>query len=248
MAKQKDISPHCTESFLFKGQLYHYPNKEWFISQENDCIGVNLNSIMGQAKLKLEKYDYTKIQDIKEVSDNCVDMKNVRVAGVVKFIDSKVSKSGKPFYWIGIVDDRSFIKAYCNEDTFGKFNMHILKGKCSLFNISVRNGFISFDKCVLMDIVPFKEGYILQIDLPYGKWTTAIKEYIEDELDVTIRRGNVQVYLRTYDYDLFIDPTYDLIDNIFGKFGIKCNVIKRDEIFNDDKIIKYIEKYELHNN
>lgn len=51
-------------------------------------------------------------------------------------------------------------------------------------------------------------------------------KYIEDELDVTIRRGNVQVYLRTYGYDLFIDPTYDLIDNIFNKFGVKCKVEK----------------------
>ena len=153
-------------------------------------------------------------------------------------------KSGNFFYWIGIVDDKSFIKAYCNEQTFKQFNMHILKSKCSLFNISVRNGFISFDKCVLMDIVPFKAGYILQIDLPYGMFTTAIKEYIEDELDVTIRRGNVQVFLRTYGYDLFIDPTYDLIDNIFGKFGVKCNVRKIDEVFNDDEIMKYLEEIE----
>jgi hypothetical protein len=197
---------------------------------------------MGQAKLKLEKYNYIEVQEIKEASEQSVDMKNVRVAGVVKFIEYKVSKAGKPFYWIGIVDDRSFIKAYCNEDTFKKFNMHILKGKCSLFNISVRNGFISFDKCVLMDIAPFKAGYILQIDLPYGMFTTAIKEYIEDELDVTIRRGNVQVFLRTYGYDLFIDPTYDLIDNIFNKFGVKCRVRKIDEIFNDDEIIKYLDE------
>ena len=178
MAKQKDISPHCTESFLFKGQLYHYPNKEWFISQENEAIGVNLNSIMGQAKLKLEKYNYIEVQEIKVASDNCVDMKDIRVAGIVKFLEYKVSKAGNSFYWIGIVDDISFIKVYCNEAVFEQFNMHILKGKCSLFNINVRNGFISFDKCVLMDIVPFKEGYILQIDLPYGKWTTSIKEYI----------------------------------------------------------------------
>ena len=93
-----------------------------------------------------------------------------------------------------------------------------------------------------MDIVPFKAGYVLQIDLPYGMFTTAIKEYIEDELDVTIRRGNVQVYLRTYGYDLFIDPTYDLIDGIFNKFGVKCNVRKVDEVFNDDEIMKYLEE------
>ena len=242
MAKQKDISPHCTESFLFKHELYHYPNKEWFISQENEVLGVNLKSIMGQAKLKLEKYDYTQIFDIKEASEQSTDMKDIKVAGIVKFCEFKTSKSGKFFYWIGIVDDRSFIKAYCNEDTFKKFNMHILKGKCSLFNISVRNEFISFDKCVLMDIVLFKAGYILQIDLPYGMFTTAIKEYIEDELDVTIRRGNVQVYLRTYGYDLFIDPTYELIDNIFNRFGVKCNIRKIDEVFNDDEIMKYLEE------
>lgn len=242
MAKKKDVSAHCTESFLFKHELYYYPNKEWFISQENEVLGVNLQSIMGQSKLKLEKYNYTQIFNIKESSEQSVDMKNIPVAGVVKFIEGKVSKAGNNFFWIGIVDDKSFIKAYCNEDTFRKFNMHILKSKCSLFNISVRNGFISFDKCVLMDIVPFKAGHILQIDLPYGMFTMAIKEYIEDELDVTIRRGNVQVYLRTYGYDLFIDPTYDLIDNIFNKFGVKCNIRKIDEVFNDDEIMKYLEE------
>lgn len=241
MAKRKDISPHCTESFLFKDQLYHYPNKQWFVEQENDRMGYNLKSIMGEAKLKLEKYDYTKIQEIKEASEQLVDMKNVRVAGVVKFCEFKTAKSGSFFYWIGIVDDRSFIKAYCNEEVFKQYNTHILKGKCSLFNISVRNGFISFDKCVLADLIQFKPGYILQIDLPYGLWTTAIKEYIEDELDVTIRRGNVQVFLRTYGYDLFIDPTYELIDNIFNKFGVKCNVRKIDEVFND-KIIEWYEE------
>ena len=242
MAKQKDISPHCTESFLFKDQLYHYPNKQWFVEQENDRMGYNLKSIMDEAKLKLEKYNYTKIQEIREASEQLVDMKNVRVAGVVKFCEFKTAKSGKFFYWIGIVDDKSFIKAYCNEQTFKQFNMHILKGKCSLFNISIKNGFISFDKCILMDLVQFKPGYMLQIDLPYGLWTTAIKEYIEDELDVTIRRGNVQVYLRTYGYDLFIDPTYDLIDGIFNKFGVKCNVKKINEVFNDDEIMKYLEE------
>lgn len=242
MAKKKEISSHCTESFLFKHELYHYPSKEWFISQENEVLGVNLKSIMGQSKLKLEKYNYAQIQDIKEASEQSTDIKNIPVAGVVKFVENKVSKAGNPFFWIGIVDDRSFIKAYCSEDTFKKFNMHILKGKCSLFNISVRNGFISFDKCVLMDIVPFKAGYILQIDLPYGMFTTAIKEYIEDELDVTIRRGNVQVFLRTYGYDLFIDPTYELIDNIFNKFGVKCTVRKIDEVFNDNEIMKYLEE------
>ena len=242
MAKKKDVSARCTESFLYKHELYHYPNKEWFTEQENEVIGVNLKSIMGQSKLKLEKYNFTQIQEIKDASDSSTDMKDIKVAGVVKFLEFKQAKSGKYFYWIGIVDDRSFIKAYCNEQTFNQFNAHILKGKCSLFNISVRNGFISFDKCVLMDIVPFKAGYILQIDLPYGMFTTAIKEYIEDELDVTIRRGNVQVYLRTYGYDLFIDPTYDLIDNIFNKFGVKCNVRKIDEVFNDDEIMKYLEE------
>jgi hypothetical protein len=197
---------------------------------------------MGEAKLKLEKYDYTKIQEIKEASDQLIDIKNIKVAGVVKFCEFKHAKSGKFFYWIGIVDDRSFIKAYCNEETFKQFNTHILKGKCSLFNISVKNGFISFDKCVLVNLIAFKPGYILQINLPYGMWTTAIKEYIEDELDVTIRRGNVQVYLRTYGYDLFIDPTYDLIDNIFSKFGVKCSLKKIDEIFNDNEIMKYIDE------
>lgn len=242
MAKKKDVSPHCTESFLFKDQLYHYPNKEWFIEKENEVLGVNLKSIMGQAKLKLEKYDYTQVREIKEASEQSNELKSVRVAGVVKSLEYRPSQKDIYFYWIEIVDDTSTIKAYCNRKTFETFNTHILKGKCSLFNISVRNGFISFDKCVLMDIVPFKAGYILQIDLPYGMFTTAIKEYIEDELDVTIRRGNVQVYLRTYGYDLFIDPTYDLIDNIFNKFGVECNVRKINEVFNDDEIMKYLEE------
>lgn len=242
MAKQRSVSAHCTKSLLNKHELYYYPNKEWFISKENEVLGVNLKSILGECKLKLEEYDYTKIQEIKESSENSVDMKNIKVAGVVKFLEYRQAKNGGYFYWIGIADDRSFIKVYCSEKTFKQFNTHILKGKCSLFNINIRNGFISFDKCVLMDIVPFKIGYIFQIDLPYGVWTAAIKEYIEDELDVTIRRGNVQIFLRTYGYDLFIDPTYDLMDNIENKFGIKCNIRKRDEVFNDDEIMKYLEE------
>lgn len=242
MAKQKDISPHCTESFMFKGELYHYPNKEWFIEQENDRIGVNLNSIMCEAKLKIEKYNYASVLDAKEAVDNSMNVKNLMVAGIVKYLEYRPSQKDVYFYWVEIIDDASTIKAYCNRSTFETFNTHILKGKCSLFNISIRNGFISFDKCVLMDVVPFKKGYIFQIDLPYGMFTTAIKEYIEDELDVTIRRGNVQVFLRTYGYDLFIDPTYELIDNIFGKFGVKCNVRKIDEVFNNDETIKYLEE------
>ena len=94
--KEKKISPHCT-SLLFKDQLYHYPNKEWFIEKENEVLGVNLKSIMGQAKLKLEKYNYTQVQEIKKASERLNDMKNVRVAGVVKFCEFKTAKNGKFF-------------------------------------------------------------------------------------------------------------------------------------------------------
>ena len=46
MAKKKGVSEHCTETFLFKDQLYHYPNKEWFIEKENEVLGINLKSII----------------------------------------------------------------------------------------------------------------------------------------------------------------------------------------------------------
>ena len=242
MAKKKDVSAHCTESFLYKDKLYYYPNKEWFISKENEVIGVNLKSIMGESKLKLEKYNYPKIQDIKEYSDKLIDIKDLRVAGVVRSIEPRISKAGNKFYWIEIADDIIAIKLYCNEITFSRFNTHILKNKCSLFNIGIRNGFAAFDKCILMTSVKFKDGYIFQIDLPYDIHTDAIKEYIEDELDVTIRRGNTQVFLRTYGYDLFIDPTYDLIDSIFNKFGVKCSIKEVNEMFDDSKHLKIMEE------
>ena len=92
MAKKKEISPHCTESFLFKDQLYHYPNKEWFIEKENEVLGVNLKSIMGQAKLKLEKYDYTQVREIKEASEQSNELKGIRVAGVVKSLEYRPSQ------------------------------------------------------------------------------------------------------------------------------------------------------------
>ena len=57
MAKQKDISPHCTESFLFKGELYRYPNKSWFLEKEREVLGFNLNSVFSESQLKIEKYN-----------------------------------------------------------------------------------------------------------------------------------------------------------------------------------------------
>ena len=60
---------------------------------------------MGQAKLKLEKYDYTQVREIKEASEQSIDMKNVRVAGIVKSLEYRPSQKDVYFYWIEIIDD-----------------------------------------------------------------------------------------------------------------------------------------------
>ncbi len=245
MAKKKDISPYCTESFMFNNELYLYPNKQWFTEREHEVVGVNLKTIMGDSRLKLSKYNYSTIQDVKEAFDNLVDVKDMKITGIVKVLEFKQAKSGNYFYWIGIVDDHSFIKIYCNEKTFSQFNTHIIKGRCSLFNVKVSNGFISMDKCILLDNIPFKPGYVFVIHLPYGIHTEAVREYIEDELDVTIRRGNTQVFLRTYGYELFIDPTEELMNIIENKFGIKCSLELHDEYLfkSENKLIKQLEEY-----
>jgi len=221
------------------------PTKEELLEYERELLGINLTSIMGDSKLKIKCNGFYGITDLKVAAESLVDTKNMRVAGKVKFIEPKVSNSGNNFFWIGLVDDVSFFKIYCNENIFKEFSMHIIKGKTSLFNVNIRNGFVSFDKCISMTDIPFKPGYIFVIHFPFDKWSTTILEYIEDNIGVTIRNGNIKVYQNTRESDLSIDPTYDLIDKIYELFKVKCTIeVYEDYIWGEsNKLIKEMESY-----
>lgn len=222
------------------------PTKEEFLEYELEMLGINLTSIMGDSKLKIQKNGYNDITDMKNALDSSLDAKNMLVAGKVKFIEHKQSNAGNWFCWIGLVDDRSFYKVYCNAKIFNEYAMNIIKGKTSLFNINIKNDFVSFDKCILMENIPFKKGHIFVIHLPFKIYSTSIIEYIEDNISVTIRKGSVQVFQNTRETPLFIDPTYDLIDKINELFKIKCTV----EVYEDfiwgksNKLIKEMEENE----
>lgn len=220
------------------------PTKEELLEYERELLGINLTSIMGDSKLKIQYNGYKDITDLKNAVESLTDTKNILIAGKVKFVEHKISNAGNPFCWIGLIDDRSFYKVYCNADTFKKFSSEIIVGKSTLFNISIKNDFVSFDKCILIENIPFKSGHIFVINLPFNIWTTTIAEYIEDNIDVTIRRGNVQVFQNTRETDLFIDPTINLIGKIYELFNIKCTIEVYEDFMwgNSNKLIKELEE------
>lgn len=244
--KTRQTSVYNTESFIYKNNIYTYPNKQWFLEQENEVIGINLKSIMGDSQLKIKAYEYSGIQTIKSAIDDAIDLKNVHIAAVVKFIEIKTSQYGNSFYWISLVDDKTFIKAYCGAKTFKAYSQHIINGRCSLFNISNSAGFVSFDKCISMQDIPFQLGHIFVVHIPFNKRTDVIKNYIEDNIGVTIAKGNVEVYEKTRATGLFIEPTISLINIIREKFGITCTLeLYEDYIWgNSNAMIKVMNEYD----
>jgi hypothetical protein len=225
------------------------PSKEELLRREREVLGINLTSIMGENKLKIETYGYKDLRSIKECLNEAQNASGMLVAAMIDRIEFKQANSGNYFYWIHLIDDWTSIKIYCSEKSFKEMNGNMIVGRCVLFNINIRNDFATFDKCMIMENIPFKKGYIFVAHLEYGKWTNAIKEFFEDEIDVTIRRGNCRVYLRTYPYDLFVDPSYELIARVQNKFGIKCSVELEDD-FLWGRVNKLIEENDIyeHNN
>jgi len=231
--------------FEFKGNLYKRHSKSWFLAKEREALGFNIISIIGENMLKIEKHDYKSLRELNEVVLEQKEYKDMLIVAIITNIEYKISNAGRPFYWIHLSDDWLSTKIYCNQDLFSKWNQELIVNKCVLFNISVKNDFIKFDKCITLDKVPFKSGYIFVINLEYGKYTDSIKEYIEDELDVTIRKGICPVYLRTRQCDgLFIDPTYELIETIYNKFNVKCSIeLENDFLWKDaNKLIDWYEQ------
>jgi len=200
------------------------PTKQQLLSLEREVLGFNLTSVLGEYKLKADNWNLSNIAYLNEQILDRNDLKGCMIAAVIDKIEYKTSQAGNMFLWIYLVDDYSSIKVYCNEKTFKEFANQLIVGKCCLFNLSVRNEFCTFDKCKLLEHVDFKKGTIFVIHLDPKVWSNDIIEWIEDNLGVFIQKGNVQVFQRTFHQDLFISPTYELIDIIKGKFGVKCTI------------------------
>ena len=79
--------------------------------------------------------------------------------------------------------------------------------------------------------------------MPFDKHSTSITEYIEDEIGVSIKEGNVKVLYKTSDTGLSISPTHNLISNIKKLFKIDCCVEKEDEYLwkNSLEYLKFME-------
>jgi hypothetical protein len=229
---------------MAKKRVILNPTKQELLELEREVLGFNLTSIIGENKLKVEKYGYQSLRAINEVILSEKSIKGLKVAAVITQIEFKQSNAGKYFYWIHLRDDWTSYKVYCSEQTLKDNQSDLIKGRCVLFNINIKNDFASFDKCKIIENIPFKDGYIFVINLPYGKWTTAVQEYIEDEIDVTIRRGSCQVYLRTYGHDLSIDPSYDLMEKLEKRFGVNCSLeLKENFLWGEsNKLVKYMEE------
>ena len=220
-------------------------SKSDLLNEERDRLGFNLTSILGDSKLKIDVNKYKGIRDINECLLAQEEAKNMLVAAVVTKLEYRARDNGSFFYWVHLSDDWVSTKIYCSDKTFNMVRGELLLGKCVLLNVSIRNDFVTFDKCISMDKVPFKRGSIFVIHLPYGQWTEEIQRLIMSEIDRSIRRGGCQLFLRTRPYDIFIDPTYDLIEAINNAFGVKCSVENEDEFLwpNSNKLIKEMEAY-----
>jgi len=217
--------------------------RQELLEKERELLGFNLTSIIGENKLKIETYGYKGIRTINDILLAQEEAKNLKIAAIVTNIEFRTSKAGNYFYWIHITDDFTTTKMYCNDNTFKELQYDLIKGRCVLFNVNIRNDFVTFDKCKLIENIPFKQGYILSIHLPYGQWSDMFTRFIADELDRTIRRGTVEVYLRKYPLGLYIDPSYELMQRIEKIFGVKCSLeVYEDYIWGDsNKLIKELE-------
>lgn len=219
--------------------------KQDLLEKERELLGFNLTSIIGDDKLKVEHNGFKSIRVLNDAISSGNDLKNVLVAAVITKLEYKQSKAGNFFYWIDIADDWVSMRLYCNMKTFQEYSHELIKGSCVLFRMSVKNDFVTFDRCMQVSKVPLKNNLIFVIDLPYGQWTNEIQSFISNQIDSTIRRGNCEVYLRTYPCGIFIDPTYDLIAWIKEVFNVYCSIKDKDEYLwsRSNKLIKEMEEY-----
>lgn len=213
------------------------------LEKEREVLGFNMTSIIGENKLKIETFGYKGIGTINEILLAQEDAKNLKIAAVVTNIEFKTSKAGNYFYWIHIADDLLTTKMYCNENTFKELQYDLIRSRCVLFNVNIRNDFVTFDKCKLIENIPFKNGYILSIHLPYGQWSEMFARFLSDELDKTIRRGTVEVFLRKYPLNIHVDPSHELMRRIEKVFGVKCSLeVYENYIWGEsNKLIKWYE-------
>lgn len=220
-------------------------SKADLLNEERDRLGFNLTSILGDSKLKIDVNKYKGIRDVNEKLLSQEEVKNMLIAAVVTKLEYRARDNGSFFYWVHLSDDWTSIKMYCSDKTFSMVRDELLVGRCVLLNVNIRNDFVTFDKCILMDKVPFRRGAIFVIHLPYGQWTTKIQELIINEVDRSIRRGSCQLFLRTKPYDVFIEPTYDLIDAINNAFGVRCSVENEEEFVwgKSNKLLKEMESH-----
>jgi len=229
-----------------KKEKLRIQSKQHLLSLEREVLGFNLTSIMSHNRLKIEKNGFQNLAYINDLSLDRKDCKDVMVAAVIDNIEHKVSKNGNHFCWIYLIDDYASLKIYCSEKTLREYSNDLIINKCCLFNISIRNDFVTFDKCRNMDLIPFKKGYIFIIHLDPTKWTDDILNYIEDNLGISIQKGTVQVFQRSFPQQLFINPTYELIDYISAVYGVKCSLEKYEDYIwgESNKLIKELERYE----
>ena len=97
------------------------PTKNELLELEREVLGVNLTSIMDDYILKIKSYNYDSISYIKEVESSGINIKNCLIPGIVHVIEQKISKSGNTFFWIGIKDNRNFIKLKQNSVDYNSF-------------------------------------------------------------------------------------------------------------------------------
>lgn len=219
--------------------------KQDFLEKERELLGFNLTSIIGDDKLKVDVNGYKSLRVINQAILDGINIKDVLVASVVTKLEYKQSKAGNFFYWLDLSDDMISLRLYCSMKTFQEFSNELIKGSCVLFRMSVRNDFVTFDKCIQVSKLPLKTGSIFVIELPYGQWTNQIQEFISAQIDKTIRRGNCEVYLRTYPCGIFIDPTYDLVKWIKEVFNVDCGIKNSEDYLwgRSSRLIKEMESY-----
>ena len=231
---------------MAKKEKLKIQSKQHLLSLEREVLGFNLTSIMGDNKLKI---DTSGFNHLAYVNDLILDGKNINnciTACIIEKIEHKTSARGNHFCWIYLIDDYSSLKIYCSEKTLREYTSELIIANCCLFNINIKNDFVTFDKCKRLDLIPFKKDYIFVIHLDFDKWTDDIINYIEDNIGVAIQKGTVQVFQRSFAQQLFIAPTYELIDYISAVYGVKCSLEKYEDYIwgESNKLIKELEEYE----
>lgn len=217
--------------------------KRELLELEREVIGFNITSIIGDQKLKIDHYGYNNITRLKELQEFDCNEKNILIAGVVKQNQYYRSNAGNEMYFIHLADDMAATKMYCNLQSFAKYAHILIEGEPVLFNVSSKNGFITFDKCMKIADIPFKKDTIFVIHMPFNKYSQDIEYLIKDSLGVDIKPGNVRVFQNTRDLGIAIEPTYELIGAIKHGYGINCSLTTEDAYLwpNSIKLIKEME-------